>query len=163
VGTAFITIIYGQTRFKSKSGSIPAGLPVPKAVPQKNLVITLSATALFIAATSFFGMQEPKVEILENIIKVKGMYGFEAELNKLRVDTVSILPDISMRTNGFEFLGVLKGHFRTHSGENIKLFVHKKSYPYIRITGEALETVYLNFKSPEKTSEVYNQIKSKSL
>lgn len=162
VGTALIIIIFGQTRFKSKNGSIPDQLPVPKAVSQINLVITLSATALFIAAISFFGMQEPKVEILGNNVKVNGMYGFEADITKITVDTISILPDISMRTNGFEFLGVLKGHFRTRSGENIKLFVRKRSTPYIKIIGENLPPVYLNFKSPEKTYEIFNLIKSKS-
>jgi hypothetical protein len=66
-----------------------------------------------------------------------------------------------MRTNGFAGGGVLKGHFRTHSGENIKLFIRESSFPYIRITGEGLQTVYLNFSDPEKTTHLYSTIKSK--
>jgi hypothetical protein len=160
LGTAFITIFFGHKHFKNKGGFVSTDLP--EKASTRNIAYTLAGTAMIFAAISFFGMQDAKVEIVGNNLKVKGMYGFEAELNALKVDTVSVLPDISMRTNGFEFLGVLKGYFRTRSGENLKLFIHKNSLPYIRITGGGLETVYLNFKSPVKTYQVYNQIKSKS-
>ncbi|NJK97560.1 MAG: DUF3784 domain-containing protein [Bacteroidales bacterium] len=143
LGTAIIAILFGNKRFKNQSGSVSPILP--EKASKRTIVLTFAGTAIFIAAIFFFGM-----------------YGFKADWNKIKVDTVSELPEITMRTNGFQGGGVLKGHFKTRSGEVIKLFIHKNSLPYIRITGEGLKTVYLNFKSPEKTLQLLTQINSKS-
>ena len=128
----------------------------------KRFAYTLIIAAIFITAVFYFGMKDPNVIVTSGKIEVKGIYGFTANIQNLKVDTVNSLPEISMRTNGFSGGGVLKGKFRTRAGENIKLFIHRESLPYIKISGEGLKTVYLNLSSSEKTISLFTQIKSNS-
>jgi hypothetical protein len=129
----------------------------------KRFAYTLIVAAIFITAVFFFGMKDANVSVTDGKLEVKGIYGFKADIQNLKVDTVNSLPEISMRTNGFAGGGVLKGYFKTSDDEKIKLFIHKNSLPYIKITGEGLQTVYLNFSSQEKTYNLYNLLKSGSL
>lgn len=95
----------------------------------KRFAYTMIIAAIFITAVFYFGMKEPNVIVASGKLEVKGIYGFTADIQNLQTDTVNSLPEISMRTNGFAGGGVLKGKFRTQSGEDIKYLSIGNHYP----------------------------------
>ena len=77
-----------------------------------------------------------------------------------RIDTLSSLPRIKIKTNGFAFGKVLKGHFRLFDKTNVILFIKKGIPPYINIKTRE-DDLYLNFHKSETTKEVYQKISSR--
>ena len=104
------------------------------------------------------GGRDTGVEFSGSSFTIKGMYGMTIENSKIiTIDTMGILPRIKARTNGFAMGNTLKGNFRLQDQTKVKLFVEKGSPPYILIkTSE--DVIYLNFKDPAKTKEVFRQI-----
>jgi hypothetical protein len=91
---------------------------------------------------------------------ISGMYGLSVPYaDILQTDTLQTLPGIRSRTNGFAAGKVLKGHFKLSDGSNVMLFITEGIPPYLLIKTQST-TVYLNFKNPPRTREVYQIIKS---
>ena len=104
------------------------------------------------------GGRDTNVEFSGSTFTIKGMYGMTVGYSKIiSIDTLGVLPRIRARTNGFAMGNTLKGNFRLQDQTKVKLFVEKGSPPYILIkTSE--DVIYLNFRDPSKTKEVFRQI-----
>lgn len=104
------------------------------------------------------GNNDTKIALTDDHISIKGMYGFDIRYDDIvNIDTLSALPGIKTRTNGFATGKYLKGNFRLQDKTNVKLFVRKKSSPYLHITtGE--DDVYLNSSENGKVENLYNEI-----
>jgi hypothetical protein len=101
------------------------------------------------------GNREPEITISKSGLKINGMYGLTINYSDIQqLDTLSTLPHIKMRTNGYESGKSLKGNFRLQNQENAKLFITKRMPPYIFIRTENLN-VYLNFKESKKTVDLF--------
>jgi hypothetical protein len=106
--------------------------------------------------------QETKVLLNDNEFKIKGIYGLTIPYTDLeRVDTISVLPKISLRTNGYAFGKTLIGNFKFQDDSYAKLFVKKGFGPYILIKSKDRKPVYINFENKEKTIELFNRLKTK--
>ncbi len=125
----------------------------------KRFAYTTIVAAIFITTVFYFGMKDPKVIVAHGKFEVKGIYGFIADIKNLKVDTVSSLPEISMRTNGFAGGGVLKGKFTLTNDEKVLLFARRHSQPFIRIMGSGERTVYISYKDPDQTRTLFNKLK----
>jgi hypothetical protein len=122
------------------------------------VVFTLLIGLILPATLIIFGTLDTNLECHDSFIKIKGMYGMSIKYSDItRIDTLNSLPRIKIRTNGFAFGKVLKGHFRLYDKSNVKIFIKKGIAPYIYIkTNE--DDLYLNFNKSETTRAVYQKI-----
>lgn len=119
---------------------------------------------ILIAYIIYDGSKDPVVELTDDYIKIKGgvFYSVKYEFKDVViVDTVSVLPEIRWRTNGFALMNILRGHFRTKENEKIILFVDTKSKPFIYLELNSGQKLFLNFKNPDNTIDCYSAIKNK--
>jgi len=121
-----------------------------------SIMIAVIAVPVFMI---IYGMREPQIELAEKGFAIKGMYGITLSYTEIQyLDTVTDLPKIRIRTNGFAFSGVCKGNFTLDSIGSAKLFVNCNTNLYIRIKTHDLKSIYLNFDDRQKTIEVFNNL-----
>jgi hypothetical protein len=107
------------------------------------------------------GGKDTKLEFSDSSFAIKGMYGMNVDYSKIiLIDTISSLPKIKVRTNGYALGKTLKGNFKLYDQTKVKLFVEEGIPPYIHIKTDATD-LYLNFKDPLATSDLYKKIKTK--
>jgi len=105
------------------------------------------------------GGRETKVTLEDNGFTIKGIYGQTILYSDLiRVDTVSEIPKIELRTNGYSFGKTKTGNFRLADKSQVKLFVKQGSAPYILIQSNGREPIYINFEDKQKTLNLYNDL-----
>ena len=105
---------------------------------------------------------ESSVIVDDRQIRITGIYGERIPIEQLnQVFLADTLPAITLRTNGIAIGSIRKGYFRSSSLQrNVKLLLHSRSAPFLYIIyGENDKHVILNFRNPEKTLEVYEQLK----
>jgi hypothetical protein len=78
-----------------------------------------------------------------------------------QVDTISNIPRISLRTNGYAFGKTLIGNFKFTNDSQAKLFIKRGFAPYIMIKSKGHLPVYINFKDKQKTIDLYNNLINK--
>jgi hypothetical protein len=142
---------------------IPEGMEI---ATKRNLLnsrlLIVSLVILVVIVTLFLGMQETKVKVDTNGFTIKGIYGLTIPYNDIiQIDTVTSLPRISMRTNGFGLGKSLSGNFRFVDQSSAKLFVKAGNPPYILIKSKDRVPIYLNFGDKEKTRNLYMELKDK--
>jgi hypothetical protein len=142
-GTLSYIFKWDQTVFVSiLSGSIL--LPVFFSILQTRLFskkqfkrdATFFITTLAIIAVGVtYASSEATVTIDGGKFKVSGLYGENIQIADIEhVELVKNLPGITLRTNGYSLANINKGYFSTDTKETVKLFIHSKKKPYIRIT-----------------------------
>lgn len=115
----------------------------------------IAITLLIPVILMLIGNRDPGITLSESGLKISGMYGLTINYSDIQqLDTLSSLPRIQMRTNGYAFGKSLKGNFRLQNKENAKLFITKRVPPYILIRTDDLN-VYLNFKESKNTVDLF--------
>jgi len=136
-----------DTEYKNKTGFLLAS-------------IIIAITLLFPLILILTGNRDPRITIFKSGFKISGMYSLTINYSDIKqLDTLSVLPRIQMKTNGYAFGKYLKGNFRLQNKENAKLFITRRVTPYILIRTENLN-VYLNFKVSKKTVDLFNTLTS---
>jgi len=123
------------------------------------LLVTLIIAGLILPLILVIsGGKDTDVEFSDSAFTINGMYGMTVENSKIiSVDTLRVLPGIKARTNGYAMGNTLKGNFRLHDQTKVKLFVEKGTPPYILIKTDE-NVLYLNFRDPDKTEEIFGKI-----
>jgi len=121
------------------------------------VVAVISAVALIgVGALFIAGEREPRVEFLEDSLRIRAMYGLEVEFAEIAGITLleQSMREIGpgMRMNGYNG-GALRGHFASGL-----LFVRANSAPTIRIERERGQNIYLSLRDSEATRALYNEI-----
>jgi hypothetical protein len=102
--------------FKNRSGYLLAVI-----------IILISLTLPTILILS--GSRDTEVTTTDADFRIKGLYGLTIKYSDIiELDTISELPGIRTRTNGYALGESYKGNFRLRNGENAKLFI-KLGYP----------------------------------
>jgi hypothetical protein len=123
------------------------------------IIILISLT--FPTILIFSGSRDTEVTTTDAEFRIKGMYGLTIKYSDIiKLDTVSELPGIKLRTNGYALGESYKGNFRLRNEEKAKLFIKHGSHPYIFITTDKLN-IYLNFKKPGNTVYLFNTLATK--
>ncbi|WP_342084703.1 DUF3784 domain-containing protein [Dyadobacter sp. OTU695] len=107
----------------------------------------------------FVSMKNSQIFLTARELEITGVYGMRVTRDEVVSFSVTdSLPDIASRANGFAGGEFSKGTFRTDDGRNVKLYINKKSHPYLLIkTGK--DVIY--FSSDEiSATELYNQLKA---
>ena len=126
------------------------------------LIITVIILALIMPIGIIIsGKQEMKLKISDSEFRLEGIYGLTIKYTDIRqLDTISSLPSIRRRTNGYAFGKTLKGNFTLSDGAKVKLFITEDNPPYIYIKTNDLN-VFINFKNRGKTLYLFNIMKTK--
>jgi hypothetical protein len=104
--------------------------------------------------------KETRVQLNDNAFKIKGIYGLTISYADIeQIDTVSSIPKISLRTNGYAFGKTLIGNFKFKDDSHAKLFVKKGFEPYILIRSKGIVPVYINYVNKQETIDLYNNLK----
>lgn len=113
------------------------------------------------AALIISGTREPKVIFTDSDFSIKGIYGVTINYSDIiQLDTISGMPKIRLRTNGYAFAKTFKGNFRLIDQEQAKLFIKRGFPPFIFIKTDKIR-LYINFKNREKTLDLYDDIKTR--
>jgi hypothetical protein len=104
------------------------------------------------------GDRDTKLEFSDSSFSIRGIYGMTVDYSKIiRIDTLSSLPKIKARTNGYAFGKSLKGNFKLYDQTKVKLYVEEGIPPYIFIKTDETD-LYLNFKNPVMTTDIFKKI-----
>ncbi|HEX7494949.1 MAG TPA: hypothetical protein VF346_12070 [Bacteroidales bacterium] len=121
-------------------------------------LIIILVSLIFPALLILSGSRDTEVTTTDADIRIQGMYGLTIKYSEIiKLDTISELPGIKLRTNGYALGESYKGNFRLRNEEKAKLFIKHGSPPYILIKTDKLN-IYLNFKKPVNTVELYNTL-----
>jgi hypothetical protein len=116
---------------------------------------------LILASTIIPTYRETKVQFDNDTFKIKGVYGVTIPFKDIeQVDTVSVIPKISIRTNGYALGKTLIGNFRLADDRDVILFVKMGFSPYVVIKSKKEMPVYINFENKQKTIDLYNRLKN---
>ncbi|NLN84363.1 MAG: DUF3784 domain-containing protein [Firmicutes bacterium] len=121
-------------------------------------IISTLVTLLFVGVLLFYSYQPVKANILDEGIKIEGMYGGLYQWSSIEtVELKDSLPNITRRTNGASVGAKLKGHFSTTEYGGVKLLLDKnvKEFIYLQ-TDRGL--VIFNLTDAEATKQIYKQI-----
>lgn len=123
------------------------------------IVISIIAIIMIgmISFPFYVHLSDLDIKIGKNSIQIGGLY--ETEIKYRDVDKLEICkeyPNVSLRTNGFSFMGTHLGYFRTVEGRNIMLQIHSLS-PCIHIKINNKD-IFLNSKEDRKTKEIHKSI-----
>jgi hypothetical protein len=105
---------------------------------------------------------ETRVTVGSDEFKIKGVYGLTLPYSEIeQLDTISKMPEISLRTNGYAFGKTLIGNFKLSDDIYAKLFIKMGFSPYIFIRAKGRVPVYINFKDKQKTIKLFNNLTGK--
>lgn len=117
---------------------------------------------LILASTIIPTYRETKVQFDNDTFKIKGVYGVTIPFKAIeQVDTVSAIPKISLRTNGYALGKTLIGNFRLAGDRDVILFVKMGFGPYVVIKSKEKVPVYINFENKQKTIDLYDKLRIK--
>jgi len=125
------------------------------------IIISFALIVLLIPmALIFSGNRGTDAQVDNRGLIIRGTYGLTIPLNEIiHVDTISSLPRITMRNNGYAFQKTRIGNFRTADRAQVKLYVKIGIKPYIVITSKDRVPIYLNFDDKQRTIKLYEDLK----
>jgi hypothetical protein len=171
-----------ELRFKGKSSVVRIGTNIPdeickavnsissgivtNTIPNRKgklvswaFVVVIALVILIPIVLIISGSKDSDVVLGKEVFQVKGIYGVDIPINEIiRIDTVSTLPNIVLRTNGYAFGKTRVGYFRLKDKSTVKLFVKAGNPPYIVVESKEQNPIYLNFKNKDKTLELFNRL-----
>lgn len=104
-----------------------------------------------------------KTDCQPDVLKIKGMYSQSIPYNQVeKLDTISSLPAVSLRTNGYSFNKTMIGNFRMKDGSDARLYIRKNSKPLIRIQAKGNALVYIGLGNFNETTALFNELKKRT-
>jgi hypothetical protein len=137
-----------ETAFKSsgRSGNV---------IPTSLIIGVFLLSVIFIV----LGTRDIQLKYSDLSFRIKGLYAITIYYRDIKkIDTINELPAIAARTNGYALKNTMKGNFRLKDQRKVKLFIEKGNPPYINIKTDNIE-LFINFREPAKTRDVYSEIK----
>jgi hypothetical protein len=126
--------------------------------------IFFTVVLIFIIGIFIYGTQEPVINVFENSIQIKAMYGLNIDFSE--ITDIILLSDnmksigAGKRVNGYGGFGeTLKGYFSSDEFGEIILFVKSNSSPTIKIecvTGK--QDIFISFHNGSQTKELYDKM-----
>lgn len=103
------------------------------------LVTTIAVILLF----SFTNYKSSELTLDGQKLEISGSFGISLSRQQVyRQELVNLLPPISIKTNGFAAGDYAKGSFKTKDGKVVRLYVNKKSSPFLLIKSEQGDIYY---------------------
>lgn len=107
----------------------------------------------------FTGMRNSEIFLTSRALEIKGLSGMKIARDDVTEFIVTdSLPDISSKANGFAGGEFAKGAFKTDDGRIVRLYINKKSHPYLLIK-TVTDEIYFS-SDAISANELYNQLKA---
>ena len=133
-------------------------------INSKKTYIFLGSVLLVLVLFTIYGSQDAEITLNSDSFVINGMYGFETNYKDIyQIDTLSVLPYIEQKTNGYSFMSICKGHFNLRGVGNAKLFLNYSHPPFVHVILRTGDILYLNFKDIHKTIDLYDNLKMKTI
>jgi hypothetical protein len=127
---------------------------------QKNkfVVILLSALTIGASVLFYYGTASSEVIFSDNSFEITKMYGVERNYSDIKnIVLLDTMPEIIIKTNGFNLGNITKGEFKLQKYGYCSLFLETQSAPIIMLEFNDKKHIFINYSSAEKTSEVYDK------
>ncbi len=124
-------------------------------------IIFLGLVFIGVIALIGKGMIPPSVTFQDNELEISGIYGVKIPADEIAAVTLmDQLPDVLVKTNGYNFANTLKGNFRLKEIGKGKLFIQKDVPPFVKIDLEKSGYLIINYEDPEATRNLYNDLQT---
>jgi len=152
VATILIVIAVAVLLFASRK------FVVSEYVSKKNYIVAI-ITVVFLFGIFYTGMKEPSFITKENALVSNSIYSLDIKYKNIKDVKISDkLPTITVRTNGFSFMGYSKGYFKTKEYGSVKLLINRDIPVYIYITTNDNSVYVINTEDKEETNSLYKSI-----
>jgi len=126
------------------------------------VVIFLSITAIGISALFYYGTATSEIIFKDNEFEITKMYGIERNYSDIyNIELLDTMPDIIMKTNGFNLGDITKGEFNLRKYGYCSLFLETQTVPVIMLELKDGKHIFINYSSAEKTRTVYDKFSSR--
>ncbi len=166
-GIIVLVVVYNRIYKKYKNTSATykidsSATKTPKAVVIA-IVFFIGIVFVFVGFMFYYGSRDPVVNIRDNEIQIKAMYGLNIELSDITdislIDKSMADIGIGKRTNGYGGSGgILKGNFELDNLGEAMLFVQANSSPTIRIDCINKKDIFISFRNSENTEQLYRKL-----
>ena len=127
----------------------------------KNTYIFVTLVLVIIVLFNLYQYQPVKIILKEKQFEINGVYGFSVNYSDIVVfDTISQMPGIELKTNGFAIGKVCKGHFRLRNIGNAILFINYNISPFVQLVLKNGQVIYFNLNNRQSTIDIFDKIKS---
>jgi len=133
----------------------------------KKVLLIIIATVVLVTAVLIInlGMTETKVSVLDNSVKIEGVYGVTVDFSEIAGITMI---EYSMEEIGIgdskgslsAANGVLKGRFKSPRLGEVLLFVSSQTSPTLMIERVDDIDIFISFSDGIKTEHLYREIKA---
>ena len=136
---------------------------IKKSASKRTVWLIIIITVVFVFATNFIGEKDPTINVYDDRIEIKSMFGTTISMDDITEITLlnESMREIGLgtRTNGFGgFFGANKGHFTAKDGSKMLVFVQANSAPTIQIQIQNGSPVYISFRNPDETIKLFNEL-----
>ena len=126
----------------------------------RRLLLVLVPTVGLVGAAFWLQVRPPAVTVRPAGLEVRSLF-YGKTFPAPDVTGISLepaLPRVLARTNGFAGAGSLRGHFRVEGLGDGQLFAEEGMPPYVLVRLREEGFVILNFREPEKTRALYEEL-----
>ena len=166
-GTIALIIAYNVIYKKYRSTSTTHKISDSTAKTPKAVIIAIIGFVLIIfilvGTMEYYGLKDPVVNILDNSIQIKAMYGVNIDFSE--ITNISLIEKsmdnigVGTRTDGYGGLGeTLKGNFESDINGKTLLFVQSKTSPTIKIERIEKKDVYISLRNSTNTEQLYREL-----
>lgn len=129
----------------------------------RNTIIFIAIVGVIILGSNYYESRPLKINMKETQFEITGHYGFPINYSDIAIiDTISQMPNIELKTNGFAAGGVCKGYFTLTGVGSACLFIDFKVTPFVRLAQKSGQVIYFNLKDRQSTIEVFEKLKAKT-
>lgn len=123
-------------------------------------LIVMAGALIFVTGVFYTGLRESRIVLTDGEITLTGSYGETLRAAAIeRVELVTGLPEITLKTNGFALGKVRKGYFKTDDGTIVKLILNKDQSSYLLLTKADHSMIYFSAKDTSN-EQVFNDMKT---
>lgn len=168
-GTIVLILAYNVIFKKYRSTSTTHEINSSTSRTPKAVIIAIIAFVgiilVLVGAMEYYGRKDPVVNIHDNSIQIKAMYGVNIDFSE--ITNISLIEksmnniDVGRRTDGYGGFGeTLKGNFESDINGKTLLFVQSKTSPTIKIERTDEKDVYISLHNSKNTEQLYHKLKS---
>jgi Domain of unknown function (DUF3784) len=129
---------------------------------QKIIISIYGVLLAILIAFLLYGYGNTKVKFENTELKISGLYGIELSYSSIdKVELLSEIPKVELKTNGFSLGCVMKGNFKLDKVGKCKLYLKTIKAPFIKVVYNGSRIMFLNFAESEETENVFQELNSK--
>lgn len=129
----------------------------------KNSYYAVAVILAIVVLFNLYEYQPVKIDFQKNHFEISGIYGSAINYSDIAaIDTISQMPGIEMKTNGFAVGRVYKGSFKLKNIGSASLFINLNTSPFVQLLLKNSHVIYFNLKDRQSTIDTFEKIRMKT-